>query len=356
MIVTRSTKCSLKFTNVGKLETLKTVLKEYSAVVNKFIQHFWNTEIPKKNQLLKPLVGIPITWLSARLRKVAAREAIGMCMTAKGNEHAMPIHNGKQMHLSEAIVEFKQSKNTFDGWLHFSSIGSKIGFDIPIKLHKHFHKLNNKGKLAKSIVINENYVQFCFEINTGSKLETGKCIGIDTGVKVLASTSEGRMHGTDIEQCINRINRCKHGSAGQKTARRALKQRMDEVARDIVSEKPRLVVVEQLKGISVKTKVRRRLNKNMRRVIGSWAWSYWLNRLQQNCEIGCSSFRSVYAANTSITCPACGHIDKRNRKSQEVFCCCNCGHSDNADINAAKNILVRFLTGPYGAGFRAKMS
>ncbi len=36
---------------------------------------------------------------------------------------------------------------------------------------------------------------------------------------------------------------------------------------------------------------------------------------------------------------------KENRKSQEKFVCTACGHSANADINAAKNILVRGIHG-----------
>ena len=38
---------------------------------------------------------------------------------------------------------------------------------------------------------------------------------------------------------------------------------------------------------------------------------------------------------TSITCARCGHRDKRNRKSQARFVCRVCGHTDNADANAA---------------------
>ena len=30
----------------------------------------------------------------------------------------------------------------------------------------------------------------------------------------------------------------------------------------------------------------------------------------------------------------------------------HCGHDCNADINAAKNVLWRFVTGPYGAGYK----
>lgn len=43
---------------------------------------------------------------------------------------------------------------------------------------------------------------------------------------------------------------------------------------------------------------------------------------------------------TSQKCSKCGHIHKDNRKSQSNFTCLNCKHSENADINAAKNILA----------------
>ena len=51
----------------------------------------------------------------------------------------------------------------------------------------------------------------------------------------------------------------------------------------------------------------------------------------------------VNAKNTSIECPACGYTAKENREKQEVFRCKadGCDHSDNADINAAINILAR---------------
>ena len=41
---------------------------------------------------------------------------------------------------------------------------------------------------------------------------------------------------------------------------------------------------------------------------------------------------------TSQRCPVCGCIHHDNRLVQSVFKCVNCGHTDNADLNAAKNI------------------
>ena len=50
--------------------------------------------------------------------------------------------------------------------------------------------------------------------------------------------------------------------------------------------------------------------------------------------------RKVSPAYTSQTCHQCGHVAKANRPSQSEFKCTACGHSDDADVNAALNILA----------------
>ena len=49
------------------------------------------------------------------------------------------------------------------------------------------------------------------------------------------------------------------------------------------------------------------------------------------------------ASYTSQACNVCGYIDKSNRPNQHTFKCKNCGHTDNADFNAAKNIRDRIV-------------
>ncbi|GIH99528.1 RNA-guided endonuclease InsQ/TnpB family protein [Planobispora takensis] len=51
----------------------------------------------------------------------------------------------------------------------------------------------------------------------------------------------------------------------------------------------------------------------------------------------------VPAAYTSQTCsnPACGRVDAKSRDSQALFTCTACGHSEHADVNAAKCIKAR---------------
>ncbi len=359
MKIIRSAKCSLKFSTQNKLSVLQNVLAEYGKVVNIFIDHFWLLEkLPGKTDLLKDIVDIPLTqtWLSARLRKVAAREAIDMILSVKAkkkDKKSKPVHRGQKMSVSSTIAELQLTKDAhnFDAWLHVASVGNKIILDLPVKFHKQYNKWNNIGKRVNAYIIFKTHIQFCFEIETGSKKESTKQIGIDTGINALASCSTRNVYGNDIKDNIARVKRCKQGSVGQKKARRALKQRIDEIAKQVINtESPDLIVVEQLKNLGNKTKDKRLLSKNIRRSIGIWNWRYWLSRLEQQCEENRVSFRSVSPYNTSITCSNCNHTDRMNRQSQECFVCQSCGHTDNADINASKNILRRFVTGKYGSG------
>ena len=64
------------------------------------------------------------------------------------------------------------------------------------------------------------------------------------------------------------------------------------------------------------------------------------------------TFTKVPARHTSQKCSQCGHVTKENRKTQSKFECVSCGHSGNADINAALNILALGI----GASGRSKTS
>lgn len=388
MKIVRSSKCTTKWLTAEKRSVLRRVLEEYGRVVNLFIDYFWELPSPPaKAELLKPIVDLPDTWLTARLRKVAAREALDMISSSRQKSSAecedlvsaaakkfrkgkvnqsrklrqraenlqavKPTHSGRTMNVSTTIANLKDPKDTneFDGWLEIRSVGEKIAIDIPIRFHRHFRKLNCRGERQQAYVVSLDWVQFPFEIETGPKRDGKVVVGIDTGIKSLATLSTGEKFGTDIEGIIDRINRCQHGSKGQQRARRALRQRIDEVAREITSRDDiDIVVVERLTGLGFFTKVKRRLTRKMRRSVGAWLYGYWLDKLRMNTEDDRVGFRSVPAWNTSITCPRCGHIDRRNRQSQSVFHCRGCDHHGDADVIASDNIGGRFLSGPYGAG------
>ena len=94
MKIIRSSQCSLKFSTANKQRQLDIILAEYGKVVNIFIEHFWPLEsLPGKTDLLKDIVDIPLTqtWLSARLSKVAAREAIDMILSVKAKKKGKKV-------------------------------------------------------------------------------------------------------------------------------------------------------------------------------------------------------------------------------------------------------------------------
>ena len=266
-----------------------------------------------------------------------------------------PKHKGKRMCISSTIGELqvpeKQTKE-FDSWLHLSSIGNKIYIDIPIKFHKHYRELQSKGQRLNSYIITKDYVQFCFEWETGHKKEVKTIVGIDTGINALASTSDNQQFGTNIKEMIGKVKRCKYGSKGKQRAINTLKQEISKIAKDL-TKKYDLVVVENLSNLNNNSKLKGRLSKNIRSSIGSWNYSYWLNKIEMTCEESRASFRTVQPYYTSQRCSKCSHTDSKNRIG-EVFKCQKCGYSGNADINAALNIKERFLSGPYGAAYKQK--
>ncbi|WP_240730843.1 transposase [Deinococcus sp. S9] len=70
-------------------------------------------------------------------------------------------------------------------------------------------------------------------------------------------------------------------------------------------------------------------------------WGQFLNLLSLKAADAGRRVIGVDPRFTSQRCSKCGHTEKANRRSQAVFVCVACGHEDNADINAAKNVLDR---------------
>ncbi len=365
MKVVRSTRCSLSEATPTKRSTLAGLLTEYGRVVNHFVNRWWGTgPPPAKTQLLKEVIAVPDTWLTARLRKVAAREAIDMIRASRerdGRWARKPVHKGLRMSVSSTIAALYLSKESleFDAWLHVASVGRGIVLDLPVRFHRHYHRWarDPKARRLESFIITEDAVQLAFEIEVDRPRSEGPEFGVDTGIRSLATLSDGTQFGRDIPSIVARIKRCEHGSHGQQRARRALHQRMAEVAQEVAALSPRLIVAEDLTRLSHGTKRDRRLARGMRRSLGAWAYRDWLGRLERACEMNRVRFEKVPAAYTSQRCHVCGHTERGNRKGEE-FCCRKCGYAGNADVNAAKNLLIRFWdresypARAYGPGFQ----
>ena len=90
--------------------------------------------------------------------------------------------------------------------------------------------------------------------------------------------------------------------------------------------------------------------RGLNRQIHNQAWGTFRRRLTDKTTAAGVELVAVNAARTSQRCHRCSHTAPENRKSQAVLRCRRCGHSNNADVNAAKNILAagRAVTGRGG--------
>lgn len=85
--------------------------------------------------------------------------------------------------------------------------------------------------------------------------------------------------------------------------------------------------IEQLSGV-----------KGNNFLLSDWALFDFKTKLMNKAEEVGIDVIEVNPRYTSKRCSDCGYINERNRIGQPKFRCLKCGHEDNADYNAAKNI------------------
>ena len=178
-------------------------------------------------------------------------------------------------------------------------------------------------------------------------------LGIDLGIVNVASDSEGESHtGKKVQRNRRRRStaRKQHQRTGTKSAKRKLKsmsgrQRRFQtitnhcISKKIVASAKALglgIAMEDLKDI--RKRVEETVSRTFRRMFGNWSFSQLRLFVTYKARLAGVPLVFVNPKNTSRTCSACGHCEKANRKSQSVFLCKRCGHSMNADTNAALNI------------------
>jgi transposase len=86
-----------------------------------------------------------------------------------------------------------------------------------------------------------------------------------------------------------------------------------------------------------------RAKSGLNRAILVSCWGLLAQRAEQKAAASGAAVIYVDPRFTSQQCHVCGHTAPGNRDSQAVFRCQQCGHSDHADVNAARNILARGL-------------
>jgi len=179
-------------------------------------------------------------------------------------------------------------------------------------------------------------------------------LGVDLGIVNLATTNDGfqfsgekcaivRQRYSTLKarlQSVGSWNAKKHLKQISRKERRFKKDTNHCISKQIVKtaqDTNRAIALEDLKGIRSGSTV----PKPVRSVLGKWAFYELASFIRYKAQLLGVPVVFVDPKYTSQQCSVCGFVDKKNRKSQSKFVCLECGHSENADINAAKNIACR---------------
>ncbi len=201
----------------------------------------------------------------------------------------------------------------------------------------------------------------------GSETEEGRpnggpTLGIDLGVARLATLSDGtvienpralKQEERKLRQRQKSMSRKKKGSANRRKARQALasihfrvanlrKDVLHKVTTDLTKSHGRVVIEDlQVKNMTRRCSGNGRAAKSgLNRAILDAGFGEFRRMLEYKGKLYGCEVVTVASQYTSQRCSACRFVDAGNRPTQERFRCLICGHEDNADLNAAKNILV----------------
>jgi IS605 OrfB family transposase len=212
-----------------------------------------------------------------------------------------------------------------------------------------------KGQADLVLVDNIFYLLATMETPEEPKYIAEDKIGIDLGIVNIATDSTGeQFSGKQIENKRQKLLnlRSRLQSKGTKSAKRHLKKMSKKesrfrrdvnhcIAKKLVQkakDSHSSLILENLQGLRKKDK---RFRKSERAKHSSWSFNQLKQFITYKAVINGVPVIFVDCHNTSRECSVCGCIDKRNRKSQSEFKCIHCGHTENADVNAAKVIVSR---------------
>lgn len=221
---------------------------------------------------------------------------------------------------------------------------------------EHQRKLleHRKGEVDLMYVRGKWYLCAVCDFDDPKLLTPDGMLGVDLGIVNIATDSLGNQYsGARVEAYRARYARRRAilQRVGTRAAKRRLKNMSGKqkrfqkhenhcISKSIVSTAERSgmgITLENLRHIRGRVKA----NKEQRKRLHNWSFGQLQDFLKYKSKRAGIPVVIIDPKNTSRECAACGHIDKKNRKSQSEFRCIVCGHEANADYNAASNIAGR---------------
>ena len=229
-----------------------------------------------------------------------------------------------------------------------------------------------EGKI-KNVTVSRHLEHWYISVQT--EMEIGvpvhpstSAVGIDLGVAKLATLSTGEViqplnsfRGKEkqlarAQRALARKKKFSNNWKKQKAKIARLHARIADARKDLlhktsttISKNHAVVVLEDLRVKNMSASAKGTLEKpgkNVRAKAGlnksilDQGWFELRRQLEYKEAWLGGQVIVIEAHHTSQRCSACGHVSPNNRLSQAIFACEECGHRENADLNAAKNILA----------------
>jgi putative transposase len=341
----RASRVYLADTNAGKVAALRTSLLLYANVVNYFIERFWTVKDFTSALADKVITGRAVNRfkITARLAQCAAKQAKEIVRSQKERKvKTMPLLRRRVATLDNRFVKIEEFKGAaFDLALSFASGIPKI--TIPINQNAHMNRYWGQGwQMGSTIRLGMNergvWIELIFEKKRPELRTEGKVIGIDRGLRKAFVTSDGQEIGAELRDQIRRKGK------RSKTSYYHIRTELFRCLKGLKFEGVKTIVLEDLRYI--KHGRRGTFSREVNRLLSFWSLTRARNWLRCRCEELGVRIKFVSPYKTSQRCHSCGKIDSRNRKG-ERFRCVSCGHEDDADHNAAKNLEYLGLAGVY---------
>ncbi len=201
------------------------------------------------------------------------------------------------------------------------------------------------------------YCQFCIDHERVEKREpTGKTIGIDVGITLFYTDSNGetvanprhlRKSEKSLRRLQRRMSKTKKGSQNRVKFRNKLARKHLKVSRqrkDFAVKTARCVVrsndLVAYEGLMVRNMIK---NHRLAKSISDVSWSLFREWVEYFGKVFGVVTVAVPPQYTSQNCSSCGEVVKKTL-STRTHVCPHCGHTQDRDWNAARNILEKGLS------------
>ena len=330
-----------RFVDIVKDSTLDEQTKIKLFYINKYEKYFNKEVIMQKEEISQDII-----FLSRKIFHHLTKHK--------------PSFNDVNLALDEKVADITENNglSSFDYWIKLSTLTSGHPIHIPIESNNYFD--SKIGKLNKFCQINMDRITRKLNISLIKDIEKRKYIpltpkiGIDIGLKILFSTSNGDMFGNKFYKKLihldNLTMKLQKELQKQKIPLRTNKKynNLANIKRNFVKNEINKALNRLIEIYSPKEIVLENLyfnNPNLSRQMNRMLKTFGKRQIEQKLACLSEEFDitiiKVNPAYTSQECSSCGYVEETNRKSQSDFLCKACGARKHADVNAGKNVLAR---------------